>query len=166
MQLEALRDGPKISFALSGVTRTRTSQNEVPTSRSGASGSTQAGQPSMPASAQTAVLPSRPSSYEGDSVSTGSTAVETDTAEPASEQHHQNMQQQQQGTEGAAAVAMHAAPRPPWLRPGAGIEDPAVWSVKKCQQLLAQMLMRAPGAKFPPIAKDLLLMQVKFRDRG
>lgn len=62
----------------------------------------------------------------------------------------------------AAAVLVSPAPRPPWLRPGAGIDDPAVWSVKKCQQLLGQMLMRAPGAKFPPIYKDLALMQVRM----
>jgi hypothetical protein len=37
-----------------------------------------------------------------------------------------------------------------------------VWSVRKCQQLLGQMLQRAPGAKFPPIYKDLELMQVNF----
>lgn len=35
-----------------------------------------------------------------------------------------------------------------------------MWSVKKCQQLLGQMLLRATGAKFPPIWKDLQLMQV------
>lgn len=64
-----------------------------------------------------------------------------------------------QGDEGSS-VPLQPALRPPWLRPGAGIEDPAVWSVKKSQQLLGQMLMRAPGAKFPPIWKDLLLMQV------
>jgi hypothetical protein len=160
VQFEALRDGPKISFDIMGVNRTHNSQTEDQTSLSGTSGSTQAGQPSMPASAQTAVLPGSPSGDDGEAASIGSTAVETDTADPASEQHHQDMQQQQQGNQGAASVAMHAAPRPPWLRPGAGIEDPAVWSVKKCQQLLGQMLMRAPGAKFPPIAKDLLLMQV------
>jgi hypothetical protein len=65
----------------------------------------------------------------------------------------------------ASAVAplqLQLAPRPPWLRPGAGIEDPAVWSVTKCRQLLGQMLQRAPGGKFPPIWNDLALMQVKI----
>jgi hypothetical protein len=46
------------------------------------------------------------------------------------------------------------------LAPGKGIEDPHVWAVKKCQQLQAQMLQRAPGGKFPPIFQDLALMQV------
>jgi hypothetical protein len=69
-------------------------------------------------------------------------------------------------TRGSAAGAepmplpLLAAPRPPWLRVGAGIDDAAVWAVKKCEQLRAQMLMRAPGAKFPPIWQDLALMQV------
>lgn len=63
-------------------------------------------------------------------------------------------------TVAGGSAALRAAPRPPWLRRGAGIEDPAVWSVKKCEQLLGQMLMRAPGAKFPPIHKDMSLMQV------
>lgn len=67
---------------------------------------------------------------------------------------------QKQEEAGSVGVPTHPAPRPPWLRPGAGIEDPAVWSVKKCQQLLGQMLLRATGAKFPPIWKDLQLMQV------
>eukprot|EP00879_Flechtneria_rotunda_P029198 GHRR01031479.1.p1 GENE.GHRR01031479.1~~GHRR01031479.1.p1 ORF type:complete len:489 (+),score=219.03 GHRR01031479.1:134-1600(+) len=59
------------------------------------------------------------------------------------------------------SVPLQMATRPPWLRSGAGIEDPHVWAVKKCQQLLAQMLQRAPGGKFPPIWQDLALMQVK-----
>lgn len=57
-------------------------------------------------------------------------------------------------------IAVSPAPRPPWLKPGAGIEDPNVWAVKKCKELLGQMLQRAPGGKFPPIYKDLELMQV------
>jgi hypothetical protein len=62
----------------------------------------------------------------------------------------------------SAVVPLELQPalRPPWLRPGAGIEDPAVWSVTKCRQLLGQMLQRAPGGKFPPIWNDLALMQV------
>lgn len=90
-------------------------------------------------------------------------------------QHQQQQRQQQEDSEGqqhssaagqqSDAVAVHPAPRPPWLRVGAGIEDPAVWSVNKCEQLLGQMLMRAPGAKFPPIWKDLALMQVRTGHR-
>jgi hypothetical protein len=61
----------------------------------------------------------------------------------------------------SSGVTLQPAARPPWLRAGAGIEDPAVWSVTKCRQLLGQMLQRAPGGKFPPIWNDLALMQVR-----
>jgi hypothetical protein len=64
---------------------------------------------------------------------------------------------------GVAPLQLQAAARPPWLRPGAGIEDPAVWAVTKCRQLLGQMLQRAPGGKFPPVWNDLAVMQVSNR---
>lgn len=63
-------------------------------------------------------------------------------------------------------LLLQPAARPPWLRPGAGIEDPAVWRVTKCRQLLGQMLQRAPGGKFPPIWNDLALMQVHAGSLG
>jgi hypothetical protein len=88
---------------------------------------------------------STPSSTTNDSSSSSSSTAATATA-------------------GSAVVPLQLQPvaRPPWLRPGAGIEDPAVWSVTKCRQLLGQMLQRAPGGKFPPIWNDLELMQVRF----
>jgi hypothetical protein len=95
----------------------------------------------------------RPSNDSSSSSSSSCPSTHSETCQ--ADQMEQHLQQQQQ-----ERVAVCPAPRPPWLRPGAGIEDPAVWSVKKCQQLLGQMLQRAPGAKFPPIYKDLELMQV------
>lgn len=80
---------------------------------------------------------------------------------PTTETFNRSQQHlQDQDGQDSNAVPLQPVVRPPWLRPGAGIEDPAVWSVRKCQQLLGQMLMRAPGAKFPPIWKDIELMQV------
>ena len=55
---------------------------------------------------------------------------------------------------------LHPAPLPPWKVPGRGIEDPHVWGVKKCDQLLADFLMRAPSGRFPPIWRDLQIIQV------
>lgn len=90
-----------------------------------------------------------------------SAADEASAADSGSKQNqHLQEAQQEEDDDTASVVALHHAPRPPWLRPGAGIEDAAVWCMKKCQQLLGQMLLRAPGAKFPPIFKDLALMQV------
>jgi hypothetical protein len=128
VQLGALREGPRLSFAVLDAARPNSSYS---------SGSAPASQDAT--------------------VSSGSCNGESSTPAGAAA----GSTQQEQEAAGSAGVLMHPAPWPPWLRPGAGIEDPAVWSVKKCQQLLGQMLLRAAGAKFPPIWKDLQLMQVR-----
>lgn len=130
VQLGALQEGPKLSFAVLDATRPNCSSSS-----------------SAPAS-QADAAPAH--SSHGESYTPGAAAG--------------SAHQQQEKTGSAALVPqLHPAPRPPWLRPGAGIEDPAVWLVKKCQQLLGQMLLRATGSKFPPIWKDLQLMQVGHR---
>jgi hypothetical protein len=56
---------------------------------------------------------------------------------------------------------LNPVPLPPWKCPGRGIEDPHIWAVKKCDQLLADFLLRAPSGRFPSIWGDLQIMQVR-----
>lgn len=61
----------------------------------------------------------------------------------------------------AVPAVIFTAPKAPWLQEGVGIEDPDVWAVKKCEQLLSSCLMRVPSGIYPSIWQDLRLMQVR-----
>jgi hypothetical protein len=88
--------------------------------------------------------------------STSASAQAAAQQQPAAQQGHSKLQ-------GSAALGqgLVPAPRPPWLRPGAGIEDPAVWGVRRCEQLLADFLARCPSGRYPPIWDQLGLLLVR-----
>ncbi len=60
-------------------------------------------------------------------------------------------------------VERFAAPKAPWLNEGAGIADPDVWAVKRCQQLVGGLLQRAPSGLYPPIWQDFSLLLVRVQ---
>jgi len=67
---------------------------------------------------------------------------------------------------GAGAATITPAPRAPWFAEGVGIADPAVWSVKRCEALVGEALMRAPAMRLPPLWCDLQLLQVRSGSGG
>ncbi|GBF95168.1 hypothetical protein Rsub_07881 [Raphidocelis subcapitata] len=71
----------------------------------------------------------------------------------------------------AAAVAAGVfevvpAPRAQWYREGAGIEDAAVWSLRRCGALLAEAMARAPAMRLPPLWRDFQMLQLHCGSLG
>jgi hypothetical protein len=74
----------------------------------------------------------------------------------------------QQGLHHAAAAAASGArvfdaPRAPWFSQSAGMGDPDVWAVRRCEAVLAEALARAPAMRHPPLWRDVQMLQVRGR---